>query len=239
MNTEKEITVLVVDDDEDIRTLLAEILEDNNFSALLAEDGLSMWEVLTSNSVDVILLDINLPKIDGVSLCKSIRAKSSTPIILLTAKRTTEDRVIGLEAGADDYVCKPFEPAELISRIRSVVRRSHMSISSVAISTHSEDYWFSGWILNTTTRALISPSGQTVSLTGVEYKMLKMFLDNPAKIFAREDIYFNLHQKEMPDNDRSTDIQISRLRTKLTNNPPIIKTIRGEGYVLASAVEKN
>jgi len=231
--------VLIVDDDLDIRTLLAEYLQANGCNTLLAADGPAMWKLLADHGVDIIVLDLNLPGVDGLTLCTELRSRSELPIIMLTARSAPLDRVLGLEMGADDYVCKPFEPRELLSRIRSVLRRS---ASSLPEKKHAElgRLHFANWILDLTARHLLNDQGVIVSLSGAEFRLLRIFLDNPNQVLNRDHILNLTQGRDADPFDRSIDIQVSRLRQKLeidTRDPQIIKTVRNEGYVLTASVQ--
>ncbi|OIQ66577.1 transcriptional regulatory protein OmpR [mine drainage metagenome] len=232
--------ILIVDDDDDIRTLLSEFLERNRLTAFQAPDGESMRTILKSHSIDLVVLDLNLPGEDGLLLCRQIRSSSNLPIIMLTAKSDPIDRIMGLETGADDYVCKPFEPLELLSRIRSVLRRTQQS----GMSEHNEQepirMYFSGWMLDLTARHLLNPHGVVISLSGAEFRLLKMFLDRPNRILSRDQLMDLMHGRDATAFDRSIDLQVSRLRQKIEHDhkaPSIIKTVRNEGYILATSVK--
>jgi two-component system OmpR family response regulator len=228
--------VLIVDDDLDIRTLLAEYLQDNGCEPLLAADGPAMWQTLANHPVDLVVLDLNLPGVEGLALCTELRANTELPIIILTARSAAMDRVLGLEMGADDYVCKPFEPRELLSRIRSVLRRSgnHEKKQMDPGRLH-----FANWTLDLTARHLVNEKGVIVSLSGAEFRLLKIFLDQPNEVLNRDHILNLTQGRDAEPFDRSIDIQVSRLRQKLevdTRDPQIIKTVRNEGYVLTAHV---
>lgn len=239
MVNEQPINILIVDDDDDIRSLLSEFLERNRLVAFQASDGEVMKKLLKSQPIDLVVLDLNLPGEEGLSLCRQLRASSNIPIIMLTAKTDPIDRVMGLETGADDYVCKPFEPLELLSRIRSVLRRTHQSGISEGKAVESVRIHFSGWILDLTARHLLNPQGVVISLSGAEFRLLKMFLDRPNRILSRDQIMDMMHGRDAGAFDRSIDLQVSRLRQKIEEDqklPVIIKTVRNEGYILATSV---
>jgi len=236
---ESKPSILIVDDDNDIRTLLADFLERNGFLTLQAANGNAMQSILADKIIDLIVLDLSLPGKNGIELCKELRQHSNLPVIMLTARTTPIDRILGLETGADDYVCKPFEPLELVSRIRSVLRRSQATAHE---SSHYEPtkIIFSGWILDLTARHLINEKNVVVSLSGAEFHMLKAFLDRPNRILSRDQLMDILRGRESGPFDRSIDLQISRLRQKIeadSKSPQIIKTVRNEGYVLTSEVK--
>lgn len=234
----KQVNVLVVDDDLDIRTLLAEYLESHGCHTALAADGPGMWKVLDISQIDLVVLDLNLPGTDGLTLCRELRARSDLPVIMLTARTAALDRIIGLEMGADDYVCKPFEPRELLSRIRSVLRRTLSPRRGNPVDK-SDQIRFAGWTLDLTARHLVNADGVIVALSGAEFRLLKIFLDHPNRILNRDHILNLTQGRDADPFDRSIDLQVSRLRQKLkedSKEPQIIKTVRNEGYVLATPV---
>ena len=232
--------VLIVDDDDDIRSLLSDFLERNHLIAFQATDGEAMHKMILSHRIDLIVLDLNLPGEDGLSLCRQLRASSNIPIIMLTAKSDPIDRIVGLETGADDYVCKPFEPLELLSRIRSVLRRTQQLGNSSTKTTEAIKMHFADWVLDLTARHLLDPQGVIISLSGAEFRLLKMFLDRPNRILNRDQIMDQMHGRDASEFDRSIDLQDSRLRQKIEldqKSPSIIKTVRNEGYILATTVK--
>ncbi len=230
--------ILVVDDDRDIRTLLAEYLDSNGLRTLTATNGVEMRRVLEESRVDLIVLDLTLPGEDGLTLCRTLRATSSVPVIMLTARGEPLDRILGLEMGADDYLAKPFEPRELFARIRSVLRRTQALPPNMA-QPDVAAMRFAGWTLDLTARHLVSKDGVVVALSGAEFRLLKVFLDHPNRVLNRDQLLELTQGRESDPFDRSVDIQISRLRQKLGDDartPTIIKTVRSEGYVLATTV---
>lgn len=237
---EQSTHVLIVDDDDDIRSLLSDFLERNRLTAFQAPNGDVMRNILKSQHIDLVVLDLNLPDEDGLSLCRQLRSTSNLPVIMLTAKTDPIDRIVGLETGADDYVCKPFEPLELLSRIRSVLRRTQQLGVSESKTYESIRMHFSGWILDLTARHLLDPKGVVISLSGAEFRLLKIFLDRPNRILNRDQIMDLMHGRDAGAFDRSIDLQVSRLRQKIEldpKSPVIIKTVRNEGYILATSVK--
>jgi len=231
--------ILIVDDDRDIRTLLSEILEKNDLIIFQASRGSEMRSILKSKKIDLMILDINLPDEDGISLCKEVRASSNLPIIMLTAKTSPIERVIGLETGADDYVCKPFEPMELVSRVRSVLRRSQLNVLSEKISGEVSKIHFDSWTLDVLGRHLVRADGMVLSLSGAEFNLLKLFIDHANQVMNRDQIMDHIYGRESGPFDRSIDIQVSRLRNKIESNPKtptIIKTVRSEGYLFTPKI---
>ena len=231
--------VLIVDDDAEIRALLGEYLGKNGFKTTVVADGKSMWTALSRGKVDLIVLDLMLPGDDGLTLCRKLRAESDTPVIMLTARGEETDRIVGLEMGADDYLAKPFSPRELLARIKSVLRRAR-SLPLNLRADEARKIAFAGWRLDTVARHLLSPEGVVTSLSGAEYQLLKVFLSHPNHVLSRDQLMLLSKGREADPLDRSIDIQVSRLRNRLGDDPSdprIIKTVRGEGYTLAVSVE--
>ena len=231
--------ILIVDDDDGIRGLLVEYLERNGFRATPAAEGRAMREALRRSSVDLIVLDLMLPGEDGYSLCRWIRAQGDIPIIMLTAKSRSDERVRGLELGADDYVTKPFEPRELLARIRGVLRRAGGKDRGAGTP---RGYSFEGWELSLPRRQLLSPEGVLVPLAASEFQLLVIFLENAHTVLSRDQLIERCHGREAGPFDRSIDVRVSQLRQRLGDSgrePRLIKTIRSAGYVLAADVERH
>ncbi|WP_269791176.1 response regulator [Stenotrophomonas sp. Iso1] len=230
--------LLVVDDDSDIRSLLAEQLGRAGYAVSTAGDGSQMRQVLAREHIDLIVLDLNLPREDGLLLCREIRAHSSTPVIMLTARSEPIDRVLGLEMGADDYLAKPFEPRELLARIRNVLRRTEAlpaNLEPLAMRRAA----FSNWVFDLEHRHLVDPAGRVVMLSGAEFRLLRVFVAHANKVLSREQLVALSSGRSYEVQDRAIDLQVSRLRQKLSDagsSDSPIKTVRNEGYVFASAV---
>jgi two-component system OmpR family response regulator len=233
--------VLIVDDDAEIRALLSTYLERNGYRVSAAADGKAMWAALEKKKADIIVLDVMMPGDDGLTLCRNVRARSSVPIIMLTARGEETDRIVGLEMGADDYLAKPFNPRELLARIKSVLRRSRMLPENL----EPEDVHvirFAGWTLDVDARNLISPASVVVPLSGVEFRLLRVFLSHPNRVLTRDQLIDLMMSREAGPFDRAIDVQVSRLRHRLGDDakePTLIKTVRGAGYVLAAQVEES
>ena len=230
--------ILVVDDDRDIRTLLAEYLDGNGLRTFTASNGVEMRKVLDASRIDLVVLDLTLPGEDGLTLCRNLRAQSSLPVIMLTARGEPLDRILGLEMGADDYLAKPFEPRELFARIRSVLRRTN-ALPPNMVSAEARAMVFDDWRLDLLARHLVTHDGTVVALSGAEFRLLKVFLEHPNRVLNRDQLLELTHGREADPFDRSVDIQISRLRQKLGDDartPRILKTVRNEGYVLSAVV---
>jgi two-component system OmpR family response regulator len=232
-------TLLIVDDDMDIRSLLAEQLEAAGYAVLTASGGTEMFSAIENNNIDLIILDLNLPGEDGLALCRESRSSGNIPIIMLTARSEAIDRVIGLEVGADDYITKPFEPRELVARVRSVMRRAYVPLATTEVS-QAKRASFRGWTLDFQNRRLTDAKGRVVMLSGGEFSLLKFFVEHPNEVLTREQLLTVTGQPAAAEGSgQRADLQISRLRHKLNDNArsaELIMTIRGQGYVLAAAV---
>jgi two-component system OmpR family response regulator len=231
--------VLIVDDDVEIRSLLAEYLDGHGYETMTAQNGEAMWQVLRSSRADLIVLDINMPGEDGLTLCRNLRTHSSMPVIMLTARGEPVDRILGLEMGADDYLAKPFEPRELLARIRSVLRRSKGNPSLPSRNNAKQMLHFAGWTLDVNAGHLIGKEGVVIVLSFAELRLLKVFLDHPNHILTRDQLLNFTQGRDADAFDRSIDVQVSRLRQKLNDDarsPQIIKTVRSGGYILVAPV---
>lgn len=240
---EPERHILIVDDNKDIRDLLGRFLRKHGMKASTARDGQEMRERLNGQPVDLIVLDLMLPGDDGLKLCRQLRAASAIPVIMLTAMGEDADRIVGLETGADDYVSKPFNPHELLARIKAVLRRcaaTGVPPDRALAPAGGRILRFLGWTLDLTRRELRSPGGALIELTAGEYDLLLAFAEHPQRILTRDQLIDITRSRATPAFDRSIDVQVSRLRRKIENDgdPPMIKTVRGAGYVFAVAVER-
>lgn len=234
--------ILVVDDQVDIREPLAMYLQRYGLEVATAADGVAMRDRLEREHFDLILLDVMMPGEDGLSLCRYVHEHRQIPVILLTAMDDPADRVAGLELGADDYVVKPFDPRELVARIRSLLRR----ISLLENTRRSQSvamqkcYCFDGWLLDIGRQALLDQSGQQVELSTTEFRILRILVENPHKVFSREKLLDLTCRQDGEVFDRSIDTQISRLRKKLKDSarqPRLLRTAWGDGYLLAVDVK--
>jgi two-component system OmpR family response regulator len=231
--------ILIVDDHRDIRDLVSRALAKEGFRVSVAADGRAMRKVLDDSRIDLILLDLMLPGEDGLSLCRSLRAASRVPIIMLTAKGDELDRVIGLEMGADDYLPKPFGSRELIARIRAVLRRSQETPAASRPGQQPRHYRFDRWRLDTGRRELIGDDGVSVPLSTGEYDLLLAFVERSQRVLSRDQLLDLARGRSASALDRSIDTQVSRLRRKLEQDPAdprIIKTVWGGGYIFTPAV---
>jgi two-component system, OmpR family, response regulator len=227
--------LLIVDDDREIATLLVDYLARFNFTTHVACDGPHMWLELERHPIDLVLLDVMLPGVDGLQLSREIRQHSTIPVIMLTTRNSTYDRVMGLEGGADDYVSKPFDPRELLARIQTVLRRAKPHQDSAAVLLHSDVVHFDGWVLHRADRTLKSPTGLIVVLSNAEFRLLSTFLKTPRRLFSCDQLVEQARGRDMDVFERSIDLLVSRLRQKLAQDPQapsMIKTVRGVGYML-------
>lgn len=246
MNSQSNI--LIVDDHANIREPLSTFLRRYDFEVETAEDGNAMRSCLQKSDFDLIVLDVMLPGEDGFSLCRYISEHVGTPVILLTAMTDEADRIAGLEIGADDYVVKPFNPRELVARIRSVLRRKLRTEKDAAqrlnapapSRQHEYRFIFSGWSLDTRTRELRDPGDQSIALSTAEFHLLRVLVENAGRVLSRSQLLDHTQRADAVSFDRSIDSQISRLRKKLepdSRRPHLLKTVRGDGYMFAAKVD--
>jgi two-component system OmpR family response regulator len=230
--------ILVVDDDREIRDLLSRFLRKHSFRVTAAADGREMRKAMEAGKFDLIVMDVMLPGEDGLSLTRWLRSTSGVPVIMLTAVGEETDRIIGLEMGADDYVPKPFNPRELLARIRAVLRRAE---GLPSVEARKGVVTFDSWKLDTDRRELFRPDGELVPLTSGEYDLLLALVERPQRVLTRDQLLDITRGRDTVPFDRSIDVQISRLRRKIESDPkePVrIKTVRGGGYVFAREVTK-
>jgi len=231
--------ILVVDDDREIRDLVARYLRQHDYRVRSAADGVQMRRELADWSFDLIILDLMLPGEDGLTLCRQLRAGSSIPVIMLTAMGEETDRIIGLEMGADDYIAKPFNPRELLARIKAVLRRMEGGRDSETPREVAQAHVFAGWRFDLKSRELISPGGVLTPLTAGEYDLLAVFVTHPRRVLSRDQLLDMSRGRSALPFDRSIDVQVSRLRRKIEAdpaNPQMITTVRGGGYMFTPDV---
>ncbi len=231
-------TVLIVEDDVGIASLLADTLAANTINVKRAINGVEMDALLAQGGIDLILLDIMLPGESGTSICNRLRRFSNIPIIMLTALAEDIDRIIGLELGADDYVTKPFNSRELLARIRTVLRRSH--ITQVVPPSEATEYRFAEWRLKVGERQLFGIGGVRIILTSSELDLLIALCQNPNRLLARDELLELTRSGLAGPTDRTIDVHISRIRQKIEDdpkNPVLIKTVRLGGYQFTPTVE--
>lgn len=233
-------SLLVVDDDIEIGNLLEKFFREHGYKTYLARNGQEMFQFLEQSSIDLVILDIMMPGEDGLSLCRRLRTDSTIPIILLTAISEEIECIIGLEMGADDYLNKPFNPRELLARVKAILRRADLTQHHHLNKSTKKTLLFSGWSLYPATRQLISADGKEALLSTGEYELLLVLLERSGCVLSRDKLLDLTRNRSAAPFDRTIDIQISRLRSKIESDPKIpkiIKTVRGGGYVLAATVE--
>ncbi len=236
--------LLIVDDDERICRMLRRYLEQEGYSVDTAVDGPSMWEKLNQRQPNLIILDLMLPGVDGLTLARELRAKSKVGIIILTGKNNPIDTVVGLEVGADDYVTKPFDSRELLARIRSVLRRhadSPVRPEDDAKAQGGGKLKFNGWVMKPDSYELIAPTGEVINLSNHEFRLLTILVQNTGIVLSRDQILQKLSRRNWMPDDRSVDVSIGKLRKVLEEDPTqpkLIRTIRSVGYQFTGKVEK-
>ena len=230
--------LLLVDDEASLREPLAEYLSRQGFSVSEAVSAADARSRLRDDKPDLVLLDIMMPGEDGFSLCRHLVEAREIPVIFLTARGEATDRIVGLEIGADDYVVKPFEPRELVARIRSVLRRA---LRTATVPSEKEVFTFEGWTLDPLKRRLIDTEGAVVPISSVEFRLLLAFLEHPRQVLNRDRLLDMVQGREAHLFDRAVDNQVSRLRRKIeidSKSPQIIQTVWGGGYMLAADVRR-
>ncbi len=230
--------LLLVDDEASLREPLAEYLARQGFVVRQAPSAAAARSALIDDVPDLVLLDIMMPGEDGLSLCRHLVESRDLPVIFLTARGEATDRIVGLEIGADDYVVKPFEPRELVARIRSVLRRAGRSAAPAESDAH---YLFEGWRLDPLKRKLTDPEGAVVPISTAEFRLLRAFLDHARQVLDRDKLLDMVQGREAHLFDRAVDNQVSRLRRKIeedSRSPHFIQTVRGGGYRFAADVRR-
>lgn len=236
-------TVVVVEDEAAIADTILYALRTDGMQAEHLVLGGDALQRLRAAPADLVILDVGLPDMSGFEVCRTLRTFSDVPVIFLTARHEEIDRIVGLEIGADDYVVKPFDPRELVARIRSVLRRNQAPVLPAdawrAPAPSEVRFLFSGWTLDTRARELRNPSDEEVPLSTAEYHLLRTLLEHPNRVLSRSQILDLTQRTDTVAFDRSIDSQISRLRKKLEcdpRRPAMLKTVRGDGYLLATRV---
>jgi len=233
--------ILIVEDNRELRGLICRSLKKDGYRVAEAEDGKSMQRQLDEARVDLVVLDIMLPGQDGLTLCRNLRAKSSIPVIFVSAKDDDLDKVLGLKMGADDYLTKPFTMAELSARIEAVLRRTEFG-GVKDVNDDVDGYRFDRWFFDVDRRELIESGDIVVPLSTSEYELLRIFVERPQRVMSRDQLLDLTRGRDATVFDRSVDTQISRLRRKIeadSRHPQIIKTVWGGGYVFAVDVSSS
>ncbi len=230
--------ILIVDDNQEIRDLLAKYLRQHELRVSLADGGKAMRNALKASAIDLVILDIMMPGEDGLSLCRTLRETTNLPVILLTAMAEETDRVVGLEIGADDYVTKPFNPRELLARIKAVLRRTN-TLPTQRGEISASRYTFGTWRLEVGQREIVGRDGVAVPLSTAEFHLLAAFVEHPRMVLSRDRLLDITKGKSANVFDRSIDNQVSRLRKKIEadpKKPTLIKTVWGGGYMFTEDV---
>jgi two-component system OmpR family response regulator len=238
MNTDTQ-HILVVDDDIEICQLLTDYLSKHGYRVSTANNGSQMHKQLDKHSIDLITLDVMMPGDDGLTLCKQVIQTHSLPILILSAQGDAADRIVGLEVGADDYLAKPFNPRELLARIKALLRHQQKAQFNHQQANNLPLLQFDQWRVDQNRRALINQKNVHIALTQGEYKLLIVLLNHANHVLSRNQLLELTHGRESGPYDRTIDVQIGRLRKKIEidpKKPAIIKTIRGGGYQLCSQV---
>jgi DNA-binding response OmpR family regulator len=237
--------ILVVDDDPAVRALVSHCLEGAGYRVSAVADGERGAELAAALDGRLAVLVVGLPGIDGLSLTRELRVLTDIGIIILSGRGETTDRIIGLEIGADDYLTKPFEPRELLARVRSVLRRLPAQTpekgSPPAADAPNRLYRFGRWILDPARRSVVSDTGAAADLTSGEYDLLEIFVEHPNRVLSRNQLMDYLHGTQTPAFDRSIDVRVRRLRQKIEddpNAPELIKTVRHAGYMFTGLVRR-
>jgi len=233
--------ILVVDDDREICSLVSQFLSRHSLRVSTARDGTEMMRILEVGRIDLIVLDLMLPGEDGLSLCRKLRAQGAIPVIMLTAMGEEIDRILGLEMGADDYLAKPFNPRELLARVRAVLRRVGALPAPIAeTSVGGRVLNFEGWRLDIAKRELKNSDGEITILSSGEFDLLQAFAERPQRVLTRDQLLDLARGRAAVLYDRSVDIQVMRLRRKIELNPKdpqLIKTVRSGGYMFTPSVQ--
>ncbi len=229
--------IAVVEDDPEISRMMVSCMTEHGYVVSPARSGRELDRLLSDSQIDLVILDVGLPGEDGLSICRRLRGQSSVPIIMVTARGGETDRIVGLELGADDYLPKPFNPRELVARVRAVMRRS--TGMEPELPKGPKAFVFDGWRLDLARRQLVDPSGATRPLTSGEFNILTIFCQHARKVLSRDTLLDLLHGRAAAVFDRSVDVQISRLRRKIEpslKDPTYIKTVRYGGYFFTPLV---
>jgi two-component system phosphate regulon response regulator OmpR len=229
--------ILIVDDDAEIRESTGEYLAGHGFGTALAADGAAMRAAIAERRPDLVLLDLNLPGEDGLTLTRWLRAHHDVPIIMVTGAGEVVDRVVGLEVGADDYIAKPFDPRELRARVNSVLRRARERPVAGQAAAATRKVKVGRCTLDLDTHQLVDPLGAELPLTGMEFDLLRVFVEHANRVLSRDQLLTLTRNREWEPFDRSIDIRIARLRRKIEldpGKPAAIRTVRGAGYMFVT-----
>ncbi|MET0365167.1 MAG: response regulator [Sphingobium sp.] len=236
--------ILIVDDDEGIRALISSFLAKHGFRTDTASDPDQMREKLETERYDLIVLDVMMPREDGLTALRRLQKDGGPPVIMLSAVGTDIDRIVGIEMGAEDYLAKPCNPRELLARIRAVLRRNTPVVALVpaepVVEDHGDMRRFAGWRIDLAARTLRDPTGSSVQLSDGEFRLLRAFVEHPGRVLTRDQLLHFARGDDTNHYDRAIDVQLSRLRRKMgaEDGGEIIRTVRNEGYIFVPAVSK-
>ncbi len=239
-NNDQAGKILVVDDDPDVRDIVERCLKDSGYQVWTCEDGSRVFDIVSEKGIDLAIVDLVLPDTDGLMLTRKLKEHSNIGVVILSGRGETTEKIIGLEIGADDYLSKPFEPRELLARVRSVLRRLGSDKTDTA-SVETTVFSFDDWRLDLTARTLTSPKGKPVELSSGEFNLLRAFVEHPNRVLSRDQLLDLTHANDTPAFDRSVDVRVGRVRKKIEvdpQNPKFIKTIRNGGYMFAATVAR-
>ncbi|MFU2058296.1 two-component system response regulator ArcA [Avibacterium volantium] len=231
--------ILIVEDEAITRNTLKSIFEAEGYDVFEANDGVQMHKILSSQDINLVIMDINLPGKNGLMLARELRETTNTALMFLTGRDNEVDKILGLEIGADDYITKPFNPRELTIRARNLLQRT-MAENTKQSSQPVEQYRFNGWTLDLNSRTLINPEGEEYKLPRSEFRAMLQFCENPGKIQSREELLKKMTGRELKPQDRTVDVTIRRIRKHFEDHPDtpeLISTIHGEGYRFCGEIE--
>ena len=233
--------ILIVEDEAVTRSTLRSIFEAEGYDVFEASDGAAMNAILVKQQIDLVIMDINLPGKNGLTLARELRENTKVALMFLTGRDNEVDKILGLEIGADDYITKPFNPRELTIRARNLLQRTMLEEQALNKEGNQvEQYRFNGWTLDVNSRSLISPEGEENKLPRSEFRALQHFCENPGKIQTRETLLLKMTGRELRSHDRTVDVTIRRIRKHFEDHPStpeIIVTIHGEGYRFCGELE--
>ncbi|MBT3904371.1 MAG: response regulator transcription factor [Rhodospirillales bacterium] len=231
----------MVDDDADVREVVTDCLEEGGYQVKSVGEGRDVVNLIASENINLVIIDLGLPDTDGLILTREIRANFQVGLIILSGRTGSVEKTIGLEIGADDYVEKPFDPRELLARVRSVLRRQENAVGEGIADSPTAGLMFEGWTLNPDAMTVTNPEGAMPTFKSSEFTLLQAFLEHPNRVLTRDQLLDFVHGKDSPAYDRSIDVLINRVRKLIEINPKeplIIKTVRNHGYMFASKVTK-
>jgi DNA-binding response OmpR family regulator len=230
----------IVEDDPDVRGLLERCLVSDGYRVTALPTAAGLDETLSGGDIDLVIVDVGLPDADGLALTGHIRRSHDMGIIIVSGRGDLTDRVVGLEIGADDYITKPFEPREVLARVRSVLRRHARAQVAANCNEPRSLYRFEGCVLDAAAQAVLDAAGAPVPLTSGEYKLLEVFVTRPNRVLSRDQLLELVYANDTPAFDRSVDVRVGRLRKKLRDDPPrLIKTVRNGGYLFTGKVTRH